>query len=143
MLWSARNYKKCTLLNNLRITNQEGNIETRQTTPFFSSTFFTQTVCKIHFWIWKYSKFIFMWSPLWSILVCKIPQSFAESYRFRQLITLRSLNIYIIVCPPARAKYPFFRPQLMDFRWCYIIIGSFDWKIDIFPQNFVRGLLHP
>ena len=33
-------------------------------------------VCNIHFWIWKYSKFIFMWCPIWSTLVCKIPQFF-------------------------------------------------------------------
>ena len=44
--------------------------------------------CKINFWIWKYSKFIFMWSPLWFILVCKIPQFLSKSYQFRQLITL-------------------------------------------------------
>ena len=55
-----------------------------------------------------------MWSPLWSILVCKIPQFLAKSYRFRQLITLfqkvdtlRLLKIYIMFCPPAGAKYPF------------------------------------
>ena len=39
-------------------------------TPFFSSTFSDLTVCNIHFWIWKYSKFIFMWSPFgpfWSV----------------------------------------------------------------------------
>ena len=36
---------------------------------FFSSTS-ALTVCNIHFWIWKYSKFIFMWSPFgpfWSV----------------------------------------------------------------------------
>ena len=43
-------------------------------TLFFSSTLSDLTVCNIHFWIWKYSKIIFMWSPLWAILVCKIPQ---------------------------------------------------------------------
>ena len=43
-------------------------------TPFFSSTFWALTVCDIHFCIWKMSKFVFMGSPLWSILVCKIPE---------------------------------------------------------------------
>ena len=38
-----------------------------------SSIFSTLTVCKIHFCIWKNSKFIFMWSQLWPILACKIP----------------------------------------------------------------------
>ena len=61
------------------------------------------------------SEFIFMWSPLWSILVCKIPQFWAKSYRFRQLITLfykadtlRLLKIYIMFYPPDGAKYSFF-----------------------------------
>ena len=57
-----------------------------------------------------------MCSPSWSILVCKIPQFLAKSYRFGQLImifqkvdTLRLLKIYIMFCPPARAKYSFFQ----------------------------------
>ena len=57
-----------------------------------------------------------MWSTLWSILVCKIPQFLAKSYRFRQLITLfqkvdtlSQLNIFITFCPPAGAKYPLFQ----------------------------------
>ena len=53
---------------------QEGNMKTRQMTPFLSSTFSTGTVCNIHFCVWKQSKFIFIWSPLSSILVCKISQ---------------------------------------------------------------------
>ena len=27
--------------------------------------------------------------------------------------------------------------------WCYLFIGCFDWKIGIFQQTVVRGLLHP
>ena len=34
-------------------------METTQMTPFSSSTFSTLPVCNIHFWIWKYLKFIF------------------------------------------------------------------------------------
>ena len=79
-------FQKCTFLDNLR--TQEGNMETRQITPIFSSTFSDLTVCNIHFWIWEYSKLIFIWSPLRSLLVCKIPQFLTKSYRFRQLITL-------------------------------------------------------
>ena len=71
---SAQSCKKCTFSDNLGTITQEGNMGTIQMTPFFSSTFSDLTVCNIHFWIWKYSKFIFMWSPLWSILVFKIPQ---------------------------------------------------------------------
>ena len=36
--------------------------------------FWALTFCDIHFCIWKFSKFIFMWFLLWSILVCKIPE---------------------------------------------------------------------
>ena len=57
-----------------------------------------------------------MCSPLWTILICKIPQCLAKSYQFRQLITvfqkadtLRLVNIYIMFCPPAGAKYPLFQ----------------------------------
>ena len=27
--------------------------------------------------------------------------------------------------------------------WCYLVIGSFDWKTGIFPQTVVKGLLYP
>ena len=27
--------------------------------------------------------------------------------------------------------------------WCYLVIGSFDWKIGIFQQTVLRGLLYP
>ena len=122
MLRAAQNCRKCSFLDDLRTITQEGNMGTRQMTPFFLSTFPDLTVCNIHFWIWKYPKFIFMWSPLWSILVCNIHQFLAKSYRFRQLIilfqkvdTLRLLKIHIMFCPSAGAKYPFFRLQLLDY----------------------------
>ena len=38
--------------------------------PIFSSTFSALTFCNIHFYIWKWSKLIFMWSPFglfWSV----------------------------------------------------------------------------
>ena len=53
-----------------RPSTQEENMEIRQMTLFFSSTVPVVTACNIHIWIWKYLKFIFMWSPSWSILVC-------------------------------------------------------------------------
>ena len=46
--------QKMHFLANLRIITQEGNMETRQMTSFFSSTFSALTVSSIHFWIWKY-----------------------------------------------------------------------------------------
>ena len=36
-LRSAQNYKKCTFLDNLRTITKEGNMETRQMTPFENS----------------------------------------------------------------------------------------------------------
>ena len=111
--------QKMHFLDNLRTIILGGKIETRQMTPFIPSAFSALIVCGIHFWIWKYSKFVFMSSPLWSILVCKIPQFLAKSHRFGQLIilfqkvdTLRLLKICILFFPPAGAKSSFFR--LMD-----------------------------
>ena len=59
--------------------------------------------------------------PLLSILICKIPPFLAESDQFGQirmlvqkLDTLRILKIYIVFCLPAEAKYPIFKPQLME-----------------------------
>ena len=26
--------------------------------------------------------------------------------------------------------------------WCYLVTGCFDWKIDVFQQTVVRGLLY-
>ena len=69
---------KCTFFDNLRTITKEVSMEIRQMTLFVSSIFSAPTVCNIHFWNWKYSKFIFMWS----ILVCKMPQFLAKSYRF-------------------------------------------------------------
>ena len=69
-----------------------------------------------------------MWSPLWSILVCKIPQFLAKSYRFRQLITLfqkvdtlRLLRIYIALYS-SQSQIPIF-------------LGSSSWTIHFIPQT--------
>ena len=32
---------------------------------------------------------------------------------------------------------------LLNDKWCYLVIGCFDWKIGVFQQTVVRGLLHP
>ena len=76
---STQNCKRCTFLENLRTITQEGSMKTRQMTHFFLSTFSALTVCNIHFYIWKWSKFIFLWSHLWPILVCKIHQFWAKA----------------------------------------------------------------
>ena len=117
-------------------------------TPFFSSAISNLTVCNVHFWIRKYSKFIFMLSHLWSILVCKIPQFLAKSYRIRQLIilfqkgdTLRLLKVYIMFFPPAGAKYPFlgssswtiFTTYLTNFFHCNL--RFFFTKLTVFTSS--------
>ena len=48
-LTSAQNCMKYTFLDNLRVITQEGNMETRQMTPFFHLLF--PTVYNIHFCI--------------------------------------------------------------------------------------------
>ena len=51
LLRPAQSYKKCTFLDNLRTLTKEGNMETTQMTPFFSSTFSALTVYNIYFCI--------------------------------------------------------------------------------------------
>ena len=104
-------------LDNLRTITQEVNIETRPMTPFFFIYFFRSNC---------YSKFIFMWSPIWSLLVCKTPRFLAKSYQFRQLIalfqkvdTLMLLKLYTMFCPPTRAKYQFFQAPAHGLLTCF------------------------
>ena len=61
LLRSAQN---CKTTHNLRTINQEEKIETRQMTPFFSSTFFVLTVNNIHFCIENSQKLISCGLPL-------------------------------------------------------------------------------
>ena len=72
MLRSAQICKKCTILGNLSIITQEGKEENWQVTRIFLSIFWVLTVYDIYFYIWKLSKVIFMGSPFYSILFCKI-----------------------------------------------------------------------
>ena len=110
LLRSAQNSRKCSFLDNLKTIIQEGNLEARQMTPFFFIYFFSLFVTFIS----EFKNTQNSFSPLWFILVCKISQFLARSYRFGQLIiiflkveTLRLLITYIMFCPPAGAKYPF------------------------------------
>ena len=71
--------KKCAFLDNLRTITQERNMEAGQMTPSFSFTFSALTVCDIPF-VLENSQNSFSCDP--HILVCKIPQLWAKSYRF-------------------------------------------------------------
>ena len=79
----STNLQKIHFLDNLRTITQEGSMETKQMTSFFSSTFSNLFVIFISEFENAQNSF-----SCWSILVCKIPQFLAKSYRFRQLITL-------------------------------------------------------
>ena len=63
----TKKLQKCTFLTTI---NLNGNMKLRQMTQFHLSN---------SFWIWKYSKFFFMLYPLWSILICTIPQFLTKS----------------------------------------------------------------
>ena len=95
LLRAAQICKKCTIFVNLRTITQKGKKESRQMTPFFSSTFWGLTVCDIHFCIWKMSKFIFMWSPLRSIRACKIPEFWWWKLWDQNFVPFDSGNIQI------------------------------------------------
>ena len=62
---------------------------------FFLFTFWALTVCDIHFWIWKLSKFTFMGSRFWSILVCKIPEFWRWKLWDQNFVPFVSGNIHI------------------------------------------------
>ena len=116
--------KECTFFDNLRIITQEGNMKTTQITPFFHLLFLLYLPVTVN---------SFSNSLLWSILVCKIPQFFAKSYWFGQLIilfqkvdTLRLLKIYIMFCLPAE-QIPVF-------------LGSSSWAIFEVEENFIPNL---
>ena len=79
LLRSAQNCKKCTFLDKLQTITQEGNMETRQVIPFFSSTFSALTVCNTFLYLKIVKIHFHVVPPLWSILVCKIPQFWAKA----------------------------------------------------------------
>ena len=71
---SSQNCNILTFLDNLRTVTHERNMETREMILFFSSTFSTLTVTFISEVENTKNKnsFIFLWTPLWFILVYKI-----------------------------------------------------------------------
>ena len=133
--------QKMHFLDNLRTITQEGSTETRQMTPFLS-TFSDLTVCNIHYYIWKWSKFIFLWSSLWSLLICKIPQFWAkatDSDSHSEVDNLRFLKSILCVVPQGQPKkyislltntsvqrclYPLFQIQSP-----YFLLSSLFWKL--------------
>ena len=86
--------QKYTIFGNLRSITEERKKETRQMT-LFSSPFWALTVCDFYFCIQKLSRFIFMWSPLWSILVCKISDICRWKLQQENFVFFDSGNMHI------------------------------------------------
>ena len=130
--WGQYKIEKMHLFDNLRIITQEGNMKTTQITPFFHLLFLLYLlVTFISEFENTYNSFSNL--LLRSTLVCKIPQFFAKSYWFGQLIilfqkvdTLRLLKIYIMFCLPAK-QIPIF-------------LGSSSWTILEVEENFIPNL---
>ena len=69
-----------------------------------------------------------MWSPFWSILVCKIPQFMAKSYRFRQL-TIR-ICIWKLLLGTFKKWY------------CLLCYDLLSWRYQSLKlKNFIKFLL--
>ena len=128
--------QKMHFLDNLRTIIQERNTETRKMIPSFLSTFSALTVCNIHFYIWKWSKFIFLWGPFglfWSAKYLnfeQMPPIPTAHHIFLESRQSEVTKIHIIFCPPSGARkgislwtntsvqsclYPFFQNQSPTF----------------------------
>ena len=89
---------------NLRTITWEGIKETRQTTPFFSSTFWVLTVCDIHFCIEKCQN-SFSWSPpfgpFWSAKYLNFGGEICEirilSHSIQEVYTLRKVKNQVLL----------------------------------------------
>ena len=62
---------------------------------FVSSTCWVLTVCDIHFSVWKWSKFNFVGSYLWFILICKISEFSRWKLWDQNFVPFPSGNIHI------------------------------------------------
>ena len=102
--------------------------ENQTNDPIFSSNFSAPNACNIHFCIWKYSKFIFMWSfSFWSkgqLIIL-----------FQKVDPLRLLKIYIKFCPPADTKYRFYQAPA---RGLFVFQKVVDPSIHYSLKNFLQ-----
>ena len=119
MLRSAQNCKKYTFLDNLQTITQEGNMETRQMTPFFLATFSTLNVCNIHFFLFENSQNPFWcdprFGPSWSVKYLNFGQKLPIRTTHHTFLESRHpevTNNPYHVLPPSGAKK---RHQLLDY----------------------------
>ena len=129
---------KMHFLDNWMVTTQEGNMETRKIISFFFFFFHlffsTLNACNIHFWIWNCSKFTTCGSLLCSIMVCKISQFLAKSYRLRQFIILFwKFKLYFVHLQDPNTH--FFRLQLMDTHLSYSTQKVCLWNLSFSPSG--------
>ena len=116
---TLQNCRKCFFLDNLQTITQERSMKTRQMTPFLS-TFSPLPVYKIHLYIWKWSRFIFLYSPPSPFgLFCSVKYLNFEQklpiwtahHIFLESRQPEVTKIHIMFCPPRGARK---RYQLMD-----------------------------
>ena len=89
-------------------------METRQMAPFFSSTFSDLTVCNIHFWNWKYSKFIFIWvDPL-----------VHSGLKSRHLEVTK--NLYYVFSPTCWSQLPIYLGSSSSWTICLSTLHNFS-----------------
>ena len=95
--------------------------------PVFSSIFWALTVFDIHFCIWKMWKFVFMGSPFWSILFCKMPEFWRWKLWDQNFVPFDSGNIRI-----RESKEPIFT-FLIELR------TRFVWSHGLKPLRYNHG----
>ena len=109
LLRPAQNCMKCTFLDNLRTITQEGNISTRQTIPFFSSTF--SSMFLTFTFVFENSQNSFscgpLFGPFWSVKYL----NFGQKLPFRTAHHTFLERRQFMFCSPVGAKKWY---QLMD-----------------------------
>ena len=91
------------------------------------TTFWAVIVCDIPFCVWKLSKFIFVGSPVWSILVSKIPDFRRWKLWDKNFVPFHSGNIHI-----KESKKP-------GFTFSIELTAKFVWSRGLLLPDFENG----
>ena len=131
--------QKYTFLDNLRTTTQEGNMETRQMTPFFSSYFSNLTVIFISEFentqnsFWCGPPFGPLWSVKYSIFGQKLLIPTAHHTFLQSKHTDVTKNLYYVLSTH-RSQIPIFLgSKLMD----YNIFSLLTFIFNLFSQKYI------
>ena len=148
MLRSAQNCKKYTFLDNFSTTTQEGNMETRQMTHFFHLLF------PIQLFVMFISEFentqnlfsgVLPFGLIWFAKYLNFWPKATDSDTSSHLDTMRLLKTYIMFCPPAGAKYPFYsimRKSTMKSNLHHIELLSLIVLLNFKGRNFRDFLMN-